>query len=190
MNNIKPLVTNPGRLLLTNNLLYYQSFNNIQTKPVLKISLSNIVHLIKRRFMLKQIGLEIVYNDESQNQRVLYVAFVNHNLRDKFYDAIIQQDSYVDNFNCDSMLIKWQHNEISNYDYLLYLNSIADRSFHDLTQYPVMPWIIKEYSSDSIDLQDIKVYRNLQKPVGALNEDRLGKLKEKWTEMVILLVNY
>lgn len=183
VNHIKPLVTNPGRLLLTTNLLYFQSFNNIETNPVLKINLSNIIHLIKRRFMLKQIGLEIEYNDET-HQKVLYVAFISNDIRDKFYDAIIQQDNFqIEDLNCDSMIIKWQHGDVSNYDYLLYLNRLADRSFNDLTQYPVFPWIIKDYTSDEVNLNDIRVYRNLQKPIGALNEDRLGKLKERCTEM-------
>lgn len=83
--------------------------------------------------MLKQIGLEIVYNDESQ--KVLYVAFISDDIRDKFYNSILQQETFEnEGFNCDSMIIKWQHGEISNYDYLLYLNSLADRSFNDLTQ--------------------------------------------------------
>lgn len=134
--------------------------------------------------MLKQIGLEIVYNDESQT-KVLYVAFISNDIRDKFYDAITQQENFrVEDLNCDSMIIKWQHGDVSNYDYLLYLNSLADRSFNDLTQYPVFPWVLKDYISEEIDLEDIKVYRNLQKPMGALNEDRLGKLKERCTEMV------
>lgn len=133
--------------------------------------------------MLKQIGLEIVYNDESQ--KVLYVAFITNDIRDKFYDAILQQENFeIEELNCDNMIIKWQHGDVSNYDYLLYLNSLADRSRNDLTQYPVFPWILKDYTSEEIDLKDIKVFRNLQKPIGALNEDRLGKLKERCMEMV------
>jgi len=37
-----------------------------------------------------------------------------------------------------------------------------------LTQYPVFPWVIAEYSSETIDLHDSRVYRDLSKPVGAL----------------------
>ena len=35
------------------------------------------------------------------------------------------------------MTLQWQNGLISNFQYLLYLNSAADRSFNDLTQYPV-----------------------------------------------------
>ena len=36
-------------------------------------------------------------------------------------------------------MIAWQNGAISNFDYLMYLNNLADRSFTDLAQYPVFP---------------------------------------------------
>lgn len=36
----------------------------------------------------------------------------------------------------------WRRGMLSNGEYLLYLNFIAHRSFNDLTQYPVFPWIV------------------------------------------------
>lgn len=60
---------------------------------------------------------------------------------------------------------------------------MADRTFQDLTQYPVFPWIICDYESDEIDLNDAKFYRDLSKPIGALNEERLERLKERYDEM-------
>lgn len=54
---------------------------------------------------------------------------------------------------------------------------MADRTFNDLTQYPVFPWVIGDYTSEKLDLSDGRVYRDLTKPIGALNESRLQKLK-------------
>ena len=48
------------------------------------------------------------------------------------------------------MTLQWQNGLISNFDYLLYLNSAADRSFNDLTQYPVFPWIVADYTSEHL----------------------------------------
>ncbi|EEY55313.1 neurobeachin-like protein [Phytophthora infestans T30-4] len=39
----------------------------------------------------------------------------------------------------------WQNRQISNFDYLMALNTFAGRSFNDLTQYPVFPWILSNY---------------------------------------------
>jgi factor associated with neutral sphingomyelinase activation len=54
---------------------------------------------------------------------------------------------------------------------------MADRTFSDLTQYPVFPWVIQDYSSPKLNLDDSKSYRDLSKPIGALNEVRLARLK-------------
>ena len=40
-----------------------------------------------------------------------------------------------------------------------------------------MPWIISDYTSSELNLSDINVYRDLSKPMGALNEERLQSLK-------------
>lgn len=64
-----------------------------------------------------------------------------------------------------------------------FLFSLADRTFQDLTQYPVFPWVISDYESEEIDLNDTKFYRDLTKPIGALNEERLERLKERYDEM-------
>mmetsp|Transcript_19775 Transcript_19775/g.36430 ORF Transcript_19775/g.36430 Transcript_19775/m.36430 type:complete len:2240 (+) Transcript_19775:1474-8193(+) len=63
---------------------------------------------------------------------------------------------------------KWASWQMSNFEYLLHLNFIAGRSFHDLTQYPVMPWVLSDYNSRELDLNDPNVYRDLSKPMGAL----------------------
>ena len=69
---------------------------------------------------------------------------------------------------------------MSNFDYLMALNTISGRSFNDLCQYPVMPWVLAQYEADAIDLSDPSVYRDLSKPVGALNETRLRDFLERF----------
>jgi hypothetical protein len=38
---------------------------------------------------------------------------------------------------------KWANGEISNFDYLMTVNKYAGRSFNDLNQYYVFPWILQ-----------------------------------------------
>lgn len=49
------------------------------------------------------------------------------------------------------------------------MNSLADRTKNDLAQYPVFPWILSDYTSSVIDLSNPNVFRDLSKPIGALN---------------------
>ncbi|XP_053694361.1 protein FAN-like isoform X2 [Sabethes cyaneus] len=184
VDEINPLVVNPGRLLLTNVFVYFQPYNNIQTYPVLKIRLKSIKSFLKRRFLLRHVGLELKWSQPGERERLLYVSFRGQPERDDFYANVLEQEDFsVVEQIPESITLKWQNGLISNYDYLLYLNSLADRTYQDLTQYPVFPWVISDYSSDRLDLNDPVVYRDLTKPIGALNEERLQRLRERYEEM-------
>jgi len=71
-----------------------------------------------------------------------------------------------------SVTSKWVNGQISNFAYLMYLNTLAGRSYNDLTQYPVFPWVIAQYSDEVLDLSQLATFRDLSKPMGALAADR------------------
>jgi hypothetical protein len=50
---------------------------------------------------------------------------------------------------------------------LMELNTLAGRTYNDITQYPVFPWVLRNYSSTVLDLNDPTHFRDLSKPVGA-----------------------
>lgn len=62
----------------------------------------------------------------------------------------------------------------------MFINTIAGRSYQDLNQYPVFPWILTNYESDTIDINDASNYRDLSKPIGALNPQRENQFKERY----------
>lgn len=47
-------------------------------------------------------------------------------------------------------MLQWQRGHLSNYQYLLHLNNLADRSCNNLSQYPVFPWVISDYASERL----------------------------------------
>ncbi len=61
------------------------------------------------------------------------------------------------------MTQRWQRREISNFEYLMYLNTISGRTYQDLNQYPIFPWIIADYESEKLDLNAPATYRDLSK---------------------------
>nr|CAD7399314.1 unnamed protein product [Timema poppensis] len=128
-------------------------------------------------------GLE-VYCEGNSHLKHLYLSFKSPEDRDMLYQGLIGQHSLkLDNTDQEMMTLQWQNGVISNYDYLMYLNSLSDRTFNDLTQYPVFPWVISDMSSSTLDLSDSSCFRDLRKPVGALNPVRLKRLKERCEEM-------
>ncbi|KAK8890749.1 hypothetical protein M9Y10_035534 [Tritrichomonas musculus] len=72
----------------------------------------------------------------------------------------------------------WLTGQISNFEYLMKLNIISGRSFKDVNQYPIFPWILSNYEQNKFDLNSLE-FRDLSKPMGALNKVRLEHLKEK-----------
>lgn len=62
---------------------------------------------------------------------------------------------------------RWQRGEISNFHYLMLVNTMAGRTFNDLTQYPVFPWVLADYTSEELDLSNPASFRDLSKPMGA-----------------------
>ena len=92
-------------------------------------------------------------------------------------DAIMvsQREQYQDN---------WRRGMISNGEYLLYLNFISHRSFNDVTQYPIFPWIVQDYKFGSLDLSKEQTFRDLSKPIGAQSLEKLETFKSKYFEIV------
>uniref|UniRef100_K3WM84 BEACH domain-containing protein n=1 Tax=Globisporangium ultimum (strain ATCC 200006 / CBS 805.95 / DAOM BR144) TaxID=431595 RepID=K3WM84_GLOUD len=172
VDRIVPLLKYPGCLMLTNHRLYFQpaQVNNVGD-PVLNWAYETIEYLYKRRHMLKQTGLEIFL----KNGDSFFFSCRSRRDRDELYDMMVNQPALkrLQQTDLESMMLKWQKREVSNYDYLLYLNNAAGRTMNDLTQYPVFPWILTNYESSTLDLSDPSIYRDLSKPIGALNQERL-----------------
>jgi hypothetical protein len=75
---------------------------------------------------------------------------------------------------------QWTAGGLSNFEYLMHLNTLAGRSFHDLTQYPVFPWVIADYESEALDLHSPLTYRDLSKPMGALGAARAAQFRDRY----------
>lgn len=48
---------------------------------------------------------------------------------------------------------------MTNFQYLTELNKMAGRSFNDLMQYPVFPFVLSDFDSEVLDLNDFKKFR-------------------------------
>lgn len=60
---------------------------------------------------------------------------------------------------------QWREGQLTNWEYLMALNLMSGRTYQDLMQYPVFPWILADYESSTLDLDGIENYRILSKPI-------------------------
>ncbi|KAG8525770.1 uncharacterized protein KY384_000530 [Bacidia gigantensis] len=75
---------------------------------------------------------------------------------------------------------KWAKGEISNFHYLMQINTMAGRTFNDLTQYPVFPWVLADYTSEKLDLSNPRSFRDLSKPMGCQTLARQSDFNERY----------
>ena len=155
--------------------------NNTQTNYVDKIwDIVDIKEVQMRRFLLVRTALEVFFVDKTN----CFLNFETPRLMNSVYSKIVNTlkppnlefantHSPAEILRKSGLTRRWVNREISNFDYLMGLNTIAGRTYNDLRQYPVFPWIIADYTSEKLDLDKPETYRDLSKPVGALNPKRL-----------------
>ena len=82
-----------------------------------------------------------------------------------------------------NMTQRWQRGELSNFEYLMYLNTLAGRTYSDLMQYPVMPWVLADYESERTpDLQCPASFRDLSRPMGSQSAERREQFVRRYRE--------
>nr|XP_057915488.1 protein FAN [Doryrhamphus excisus] len=179
---VLPLVSNPGHACITDDNLYFQPLNGYP-EPVIQIKLQQVRRIYKRRHGLRPLGLE-VFCSENDFCSDIYLKFYNTTDRDEMYYYIATfLDNHVTEHTAESYMLQWQRGHLSNFQYLLHLNNLADRSCNDLSQYPAFPWVLADYTSAQLDLSNPDTFRDLSKPVGALNQERLDQLLHRFRGM-------
>uniref|UniRef100_H3C8C2 Neutral sphingomyelinase (N-SMase) activation associated factor n=1 Tax=Tetraodon nigroviridis TaxID=99883 RepID=H3C8C2_TETNG len=178
---VLPLVCNPGHVCITDESLYFQPLNGYP-EQVIHIKLHAVRRIYKRRHGLRPLGLE-VFCTENDFCSDIYLKFYSPADRDEYGYTATFLENHVTEHTAESYMLQWQRGLLSNYQYLLHLNNLADRSCNDLSQYPVLPWIIADYSSGQLDMTNPATFRDLSKPVGALNPERLDRLLSRYTAM-------
>jgi hypothetical protein len=43
---------------------------------------------------------------------------------------------------------EWKNGQRTNMEFLLLINKFSGRSFNDLSQYPIFPWVLSDYDSN------------------------------------------
>lgn len=179
---VTPLVKDPGWVQVTDSALYFQPLNNVSLQPVHIYQLNTCRRLFKRRHVHRDRGIEILMDNDS-----LFLCFESTTDRDLVVSGVVKAlgDDILGGSSSELTRwhAKWRRRLVSNYDYLMFLNHHAGRTFNDLTQYPIFPWVIKDYTSKVLDLDSPDSYRDLSKPIGALNPERLQALKKRMREL-------
>ncbi|VDN01686.1 unnamed protein product [Thelazia callipaeda] len=176
---VRSAVESNGEIIAGDKKLY---FHSDCTRSVQRINLANtlfirwcyedLVDICKRHHLLKDIALEIFL----ANGQTYLIVFQEQKERDQFASQIFSSKlcklSGFSNFPIHLISQLWREGAITNFEYLMQLNKMAGRSYNDLMQYPVFPFILSDYQSEILDLTDFAAYRDLSRPM-AVQDKRL-----------------
>ncbi|XP_074640856.1 neurobeachin-like protein 1 isoform X2 [Tubulanus polymorphus] len=177
-----------GRLEVTTTHVYFFDCSTNKEEKAgedFKWALSQLREIHFRRYNLRRSALEFFLIDQSN-----YFINFSPKLRNKVYSRIVSlrppnlfyygTRSPAELLKASGLTQKWVNREISNFEYLMHLNTIAGRTYNDLSQYPIFPWILADYVSETLNLDDPSVFRDLSKPVGVLNPKNEHDVREKY----------
>uniref|UniRef100_A0A8C2F1L4 Neurobeachin-like protein 2 n=1 Tax=Cyprinus carpio TaxID=7962 RepID=A0A8C2F1L4_CYPCA len=181
----------PGRLEVTTHHLYFYdgSSEKEETEEGIgfdfKRPLSQLREVHLRRYNLRRSALELFFIDQAH-----YFINFRKGVRNKVYSRILGlrppnlfyfgSRSPQELLKASNLTHRWVCREISNFEYLMQLNTIAGRTYNDLSQYPVFPWVLCDYTSAELDLEDPAVFRDLSKPIGVVNSRHAQNVREKY----------
>ncbi|XP_034109719.1 neurobeachin-like protein 1 isoform X1 [Drosophila albomicans] len=155
------------------------------SKHDFRFSINKIREVHLRKYNLRRSALEIFLIDQTS-----YFLNFTTKTRNKVFTKIVglplpnilygSGRSPPELLRASGLTQRWVNREISNFEYLMYLNTIAGRSYNDLSQYPVFPWILADYTSDVLDLTDPRSFRDLSKPIGCINPKNEAEVRSKY----------
>ncbi|KAH9494853.1 WD repeat and FYVE domain-containing protein 3, partial [Bulinus truncatus] len=167
-----------------------------------RFAYDDIREVHKRRYLLQPIAIE-VFSGDGRNHLLAFPRKIRNKVLTKFLSVATamtdnaqhsvsgqRQNAKVETgggiisnlIGEKSVTQRWEKGEISNFQYLMYLNTLAGRSYNDLMQYPVFPWIIANYDTEDLDLNKASNFRDLSKPMGAQTPVRLQQFQKRFNE--------
>lgn len=131
---------------------------------------ADIEEIVRRRFIHVHCAVEIYFTSGKSR----FINFITEHDFKKAWNKLRTYDKsgakILTMKNLQKYQKQWKNGEISNFDYLMIVNKFAGRSYNDLSQYPVFPWILKNYTDKDINLEDKSNYRELEMPIGATDK--------------------
>ena len=154
--------------------------------PTLTINFATVTVAVPRTYEYQDIACD-VFTFSGTSMTIVFPntsmrkAFMSNLKFSKKHSPVLgpqYAEHLLSNVSPESVARLWANQKISTLDYLLYLNAKSGRSFNDFSQYPVVPWVIGDYSSEDKP----NAYRDLSKPMGMLSPARAEKYLQMYTE--------
>ncbi|XP_018021999.1 uncharacterized protein LOC108678159 isoform X2 [Hyalella azteca] len=153
---------------------------DVKVESSLFIPSEDISDVRRMRYHLKEVAFELQLSDRKS---WLFVCNTERD-REKILEELHQINKIEFPLHLKDPLgdatKAWQSRKMSNFDYLMTLNSLAGRTYNDLNQYPIFPYVLADYTSDTLDLSNVSSYRDLSKPMPVQTPEREELFRQRY----------
>ncbi|KAH8278307.1 hypothetical protein KR044_010890, partial [Drosophila immigrans] len=150
-----------GEIIITDLKLYFLATYRCKYFNV-NCDISNITEIWLKRYQHQEKAFEILLD----TNKSLFFSLQNADdwkiMREVFCDKIV---TMPDTSKVLAITQQWREGLLTNWEYLMTLNQIAGRTYNDLMQYPVFPWVLADYRSELLDLRLPQNFRKLARPI-------------------------
>ena len=148
------------------------------------IPLNLVSQMIYRNFLFYNQALEVFL----LNGKSYFFNFYEYDLLDNFVQSLKTEyqcyniklpeiiNDPISYFHTKNYTNDWLEGKISTVKYLLLINKFSGRTYNDLTQYLIFPWVLNDYS----DIKDKKNFRKMQYCMAIQDEAELEKVKMQY----------
>ena len=177
-------------------------FNKSSKYKAILIYCEDIQEIIQRRTLLINQSIEIFHKNgksyffnffkiEKIKDAYGYFNKINQKLFEKNLPQFIFNTNNNEN-DIKKIVNYFRKGKITNYEYILYLNKYSTRSYNDLSQYPIFPWLIKQndkipeimslLSNKEIIQNDLNYLRDMNYPISLQSEEKRKESEMKFLE--------
>ena len=191
------------------NSIFRNNLNTKDQYVYLKLNFDEIIFIFNRKYSFRDNAIEIFtsfhrsyyfkfkttekrnnfiehiinkLNKDSGLFKKLFKPIYSINSQDKkmflgYYKDIDNNGEYGNRNNIKEM---WKNSKISYFEFLSWINIYGNRSYKDLSQYPVFPWIITNYKTETFDeIITTNSIRKFELPMGLMALNEKGKERQE-----------
>ena len=162
-------------LKINQHLPIFGNSKRFKREKIVIILFEEIDEIIERRFLLMWQGIEIFlksgksyffnFLSKDKKEQILDIFKSNEKTKNKilikdYFEPIIKK-----------LIKEWKDEQITTYEYLLFLNKYATRTYNDVNQYPVFPWLIKKFINEKGSTKAKPITRDFRYQMSAQTEE-------------------
>ena len=136
-------VDNSIEFIMKNGVSFYFVFNRDKRDDIYKMIIKNITVMYESKNRVHD--KDLIKDTNTPMFYMRYSPFVGGSIKKQKEQRSIAKQIVNANLILQTISKQWSKHQITNFDYIMFLNTICGRTYNNLSQYFIFPWIIKDF---------------------------------------------